>query len=349
MEQRFDYIIIGQGMAGTLLTYLLQKRSAKVLVIDKHNPASSSNISAGIIHPITGRRKVKTWMADILIPYAEEFYAILETEFEEQLYHKQNILELIDTTKDYNDWLMRSADPEMKQYFSGEETEGLYNNVITSLKKISLTHCGWLDVKKLITHFRKQLVVNNVLLDETFHFHDLNTNENGITYKNVKAWKIIFCDGWLATQNPYWSWLPFLAAKGEIITIHAPRLKAEHILIKNIFILPLGNDLYKAGSNYEWKELNDMPTQKIKDELITKLKQLIAVPFEVVKHEAAVRPAVQDRRPLVGLHPKHKNIGIFNGLGTKGVLLAPYFANNFVEYLNGEKELNEEVDVKRFK
>src|SRR6185369_14060401 len=104
MEKSFDYIIVGHGIAGTLLTYFLQKRGANVLVIDKFNPSSSSNISAGISHPITGRRKVKTWMADTLIPFAEEFYAMLESEYGEQFYHHQNILELVDTTKDYNDW-----------------------------------------------------------------------------------------------------------------------------------------------------------------------------------------------------------------------------------------------------
>ena len=349
MEDLYDYIIVGQGIAGTLLTYLLQKRGAHVLVIDKYNGTSSTNISGGILHPITGRRKVKTWMADILVPFDEEFFTNLQKEFGEQLYHKLNILELVDSTKDYNDWIMRSSDNEVKHYFSNEETEGLYDDVIAPSKKISLKHCGWLDLKKISSIFRKQLVDSKMLIDETFSFEDLKINEDEVTYKDIKAKRIIFCDGWLATQNPYWSWLPFLPAKGEILTIHCPDLKITHILLKNLFILPLGNDLYKIGSNYEWKELNEIPTQKTKEDLLNKLKQVLTVPFEVVDHKAAVRPAIQDRRPIIGFHPKHKCIGIFNGLGTKGVLLAPYFANHFVQYLYGEQDLNSEVDVKRFK
>ena len=72
------------------------------------------------------------------------------------------------------------------------------------------------------------------------------------------------------------------------------------------------------------------------------------VPFEVVDHKAAVRPTVKERRPFIGIHPNHKQIGIFNGLGAKGVLLAPFFASHFSEYLLGKTELMKEIDVKRF-
>ena len=86
-----------------------------------------------------------------------------------------------------------------------------------------------------------------------------------------------------------------------------------------------------------------------KDELISLLQKIISVPFEVVQHNASIRPTVQGRRPFIGLHPLQNNVGIFNGLGTKGVMLAPFFANQFAEHLvNGEK-LNEEVDVLRYK
>ena len=344
----FDYIIVGQGIAGTLLTYFLEEHGAKVLVIDNYNPTSSSNISSGIIHPITGRRKVKTWMADELIPFAEATYARIESKFGTSFYHKQNILELVDTTKDYNDWLMRSSDEGMKDYFSHEITEELYKNTIIASKKISLKNTGWLDLNKLAAMYREYLTKKNALLDESFIHENLKASGESIQYKDHKASKIIFCDGWLATQNLYWSWLPFLPAKGEILTIHAPDLKLTHILLKTAFVLPLGNNIYKVGSNYEWKELNDIPTQRIKEELINKLKNMITVPFEIIDHKAAVRPAIQDRRPVLGFHPEHKNIGIFNGLGTKGVLLAPWFADQLVKYMYNEAALNKEVDVKRF-
>ena len=107
----------------------------------------------------------------------------------------------------------------------------------------------------------------------------------------------------------------------------------------------MGKKLFRVGSTYAWKFENNLPTQEAKEYLIAELKQMIKIPFEVVAHEAAIRPTVQGRRPFLGVHGKHKQVGIFNGLGTKGVLLAPYFANHLSGFFAGENELMEEVNV----
>ncbi len=349
MNSPYDFLIIGQGLAGSLLYRELAKKGKRVYFIDKFNPSSSSNVAAGIIHPITGRRIVKTWMADTLIPFAESTYKEIETQFNEQLFFRKNILELIHTAKEQNDWSMKSSSEEMKNYFSDEKTENLYSDVLADEpKKISIAQAGWLNVSRMVQLFRKQLEENNALLDEDFSHDQLSLNTDGIIYKNIHAEKIIFCEGYHASQNPFWKHLPFLPSKGELLTIYSEKLNLDHIITKTIFLLPLGNHLYKVGSTYSWDELNEVPTEKAKQELTDQLNKIIKVPFEVVDHKAAVRPTVKDRRPFIGLHPNHPQVGIFNGLGTKGVLLAPYFANHFAEYLVSSAKLLEEVDVKRF-
>jgi len=169
-------------------------------------------------------------------------------------------------------------------------------------------------------------------------------NETGVTYKDFSASKIIFCDGVEAQNNPYWETLPFLPSKGEILTIKAD-MNLSHILNRKIFILPVGENLFKVGSTYSWKFENASPTEAAKAELITQLKSIIKIPFEVIDHTAAIRPTVKDRRPMIGLHKHYAQVGIFNGLGTKGCLLAPFFADHFAGYLSGKNELMEEVDV----
>jgi glycine/D-amino acid oxidase-like deaminating enzyme len=306
-------------------------------------------VAAGIIHPITGRRIVKTWMVDTLFPAAESTYREIEKHFHEQLFFRKNILELIHSAKEQNDWSIKCSSPEMKNYFSDEKTQNLYSDVLTDdPKKISIAQAGWLNVARMIQLFRKQLKENNMLLDEDFIHDQLSLHADGVTYKNIHADKIIFCEGYHASQNPFWKHLPFLPAKGEVLTIHSDQLNLDHIVTKTIFILPLGNHLFKVGSTYSWGELNEEPTEKAKNELVSQLKKIINVPFEVVDHKAAVRPTVKDRRPFIGLHPNHPQVGIFNGLGTKGVLLAPYFANHFAEHLVNSGKLMEEADVKRF-
>ncbi|NJK93646.1 MAG: FAD-dependent oxidoreductase [Bacteroidales bacterium] len=121
--------------------------------------------------------------------------------------------------------------------------------------------------------------------------------------------------------------MPFVPAKGEILTIHSKELKSDKILMKEIFVLPLGNHNFKVGSTYDWDKLDENPSEEGRKELVSKLDNLLDCSYTITGHCAGIRPAVKDRKPVMGLHPNYKIIGIFNGLGTKGATLAPYFAH----------------------
>jgi glycine oxidase len=345
---KVDYVIVGQGIAGSMLAWFLLKEKKSVLIIDKYNLSSSSNVAAGIIHPITGRRIVKTWMADELIPFAQESYSELENFFSEQFFYQVPVLELLSSTKEVNDWQSREESKEMKGYISSENKDDLYKTVLKPfVKKIQINHSGWLDMQKLVQSFRDYFFSENkILLNEYFEHDNLKLTGEKVYYKNMQADKIIFCEGHAAMHNPLWKHLPFLPAKGEVLTIKAEGLNLQHILVKSIFILPLGNDLYKVGSTYEWNELNETPTEQAKDKILSQLRDIINVPFEVVEHKAGIRPSVKDRRPFIGFHKEYNQAAIFNGLGTKGALLAPFFANHLTQHLLHGKELLSEVDIR---
>ena len=68
----------------------------------------------------------------------------------------------------------------------------------------------------------------------------------------------------------------------------------------------------------------------------------------MVQHEAGVRPSSNDRRPILGAHPQQKNIYIFNGLGAKGVMLAPYFAQQLGANITAGKAIDKEASVERY-
>jgi glycine oxidase len=349
LNLKYDYLIVGQGLAGSMLYWFLKRQKKKVCVIDAFNPTSSSNIAAGIIHPVTGRRIVKTWMADILIPFAANTYSEIENHFGEKLFSHVNILELIHSAKEQNDWSNKMASEEMKDYIIDSDSTDIYNEVLVGCpKKIIVAKSGWLNISKMTGLFRMEMASLDHLIEGDFDFNALQLHDDKISYKDIEAAKIIFCEGANATQNPFWKHLPFLPSKGELLTIRSRKLKIDHIITKTIFILPLGENLYKVGSTYSWDELNEIPTEKAKENLLSKLKTIISVPFEVVDHKAAIRPTVKERRPFIGMHPERRQVGIFNGLGTKGVLLAPFFANHFSEHLTGKTELIQEIDVSRF-
>ena len=61
-----------------------------------------------------------------------------------------------------------------------------------------------------------------------------------------------------------------------------------------------------------------------------------------------MRPTVIDRRPLIGEHAEHKNLYVLNGLGTRGVMIAPYVADQLFNYIENKQELAKEISIERF-
>ena len=112
--------------------------------------------------------------------------------------------------------------------------------------------------------------------------------------------------------------------------------------------MPWKDDLFWVGSSYEWKFEHPNPTEIFKQKTETLLKQWLKISFKTIEHLAGVRPANIERRPFVGFHPTHSQIGILNGMGTKGCSLAPYFANEFANHLANNSPINSSVDIKRF-
>ena len=208
---------------------------------------------------------------------------------------------------------------------------------------------GNIDVTKFLQSVKAELLNKEMFLEELFNYHELKIFPEGIEYKNFKSASIIFCEGFNCTKNPFFNHISFKPAKGEVLTIKCEGLKTQQIINKGVFILPVGNDLYKVGATYEWDELGPSITEKAKQELTEKLDKVLKLPYSIINHEAGIRPSVIDRRPVIGTHPEHPALKVFNGMGTKGVMLAPYFAKHFIDFLEGKSHLNPEINVERFK
>jgi glycine/D-amino acid oxidase-like deaminating enzyme len=187
------------------------------------------------------------------------------------------------------------------------------------------------------------------LLEEKIDLTRLKLKDGSVEYKKLKSRRIIFCEGHRMVQNPLWKDLPLLPAKGEILTIECKGLPEEFILMSGIFIIPLEKSLFRVGSTYEWNFTDELPTQEGKEKLQKELDKFLKIPYAIIDHRSGVRPTVKDRRPLIGRHKDHENVFIFNGMGTKGVVLVPYFADHFIKFLYGKEKLMPEVDVQRFK
>ena len=343
----FEYLIVGQGIAGSSLFLTLQKEKKSVFVIDTPAYNKSSRIAAGIINPVALKRLSPSWKAEELIDFAAKFYVEAETQFGKKFFFPRSFLKLFAGKEESEFWQTRA--PFTRPYMS----EAIFHESLNGVKKDifgfgKIEQVANLDMTGFLTAVREHLKKNNTLLEEDFDNQELLIENDGLRYKNIKAKKLIFCEGYKATANPLFIWLPFNLTKGEILTIKAD-IETNDIYNKGVFLLPLGNNIFKAGTTYNRDEPDDITSEMGKNEILTKLQLFVDAPVEVLKHEAGIRPTVVDRRPLLGTHPQHPAIAIFNGMGSKGVMLAPFFAKQLIDHLENGVAIDPEADIKRFK
>ncbi|MBL0310071.1 MAG: FAD-binding oxidoreductase [Bacteroidetes bacterium] len=345
-----DYLIVGQGIAGSLLSWFLLRQNQKVVVIDKGDISTSSKIASGISNPITGRRFVKTWMVDDLFSFAQLTYQEFERLFGQSFYSSTPVIKLFDSIKSQNDWSLRCASYEYLAYLKSEEIIYLdRDKVKNDFGGFEIRGATRLKTAKFLKAYRDYLLSNNNLVEEKFTVDEMRIENDDIFWKDLSAKKIIFCEGAFAVENPYFKYFPFQLAKGERLKIKMKDFYADRILIGEVLVMPEGEaDEYYIGATHDWYFDDDQPSEKGKNELLANLRSFLKAPFEVVGHESAIRPTVKDRRPFIGFHPEFPQVGIFNGMGTKGLSLAPYFANHFAEHILNNKTLMPEVDIKRF-
>lgn len=345
----YDYLIIGQGLAGTILAHTFLKHDKNIMVVNQTNENSSSKIAAGVYNPVTGMRMVKTWLADDLFDLVPTFYAEIEERLNEFFLVPRLIYKPFINIEQQNDLIAKSADKEFKKYLSIAENslDTFYKPFVKNkLGACLLKQAGNLKISPMLDSFQKYLKKENRYIEDVINFDELILQDDFVEWKNIKAKKIIFCEGHQATENPYFDWLSFSLTKGEVLIVKIPDLPEEHMFNKGFFILPRGNHEFYVGSSYG-REINLIPSENARRMLTEKLDNLLNVSYEVIEHSVGIRPTVKDRRPFLGLHPEFKQIGIFNGLGTKGVTLGPYFATHFYEHLECGKDLAKEVNILR--
>ncbi|MGB1207497.1 MAG: NAD(P)/FAD-dependent oxidoreductase [Chitinophagales bacterium] len=345
-----DYLIVGQGLAGTWLSHYLLEAKKNILVIDNFQENSASNIASGVVNPITGRKLVKSWQVDDLFPFAKKAYQALEKRLNQQFWHDKKIVWHIQDNALLNDFMGRSATLGYEKYIGtiGRKTD--LKGFQPSLAYAEIEQAAQVNTKKMIAYYRRFLQENNLLIAEEMNYDELDLEENGAVWRNIKAKKIIFCEGYKMLKNPFFNYLPLTPVKGETLVIEAKNLKLHEKMSKGKrFIVPWQKEnQYWVGSSYIRKYENELPTENERNILIEDLENMINVPYKMLSHQAGIRPTNLHRKPFLGLHPKYKQIGIFNGLGTKGVSLSPFYAQHLVGFLEKQKTLQNEVNIDKY-
>jgi glycine oxidase len=342
-----DYIIVGSGIAGISFSEIALQNAKKIFVFD-NNSQNSSRVAAGIYNPVILKRFSEVWNAKQQLEYLNIFYSQLESKLDINLDFKIPVLRKLFSVEEQNNWFVAADKLQLSPFLSHQIHHKKYKGISSNFGFGEVLHTGYIDTGLLLESYHNYLRKKELLSNDAFNHSKVKFHSNYISYDNIKAREIIFAEGFGLHANPFFNYLPLDGTKGELLVIKTPNLKLDCILNSSIYILPIKDGLYKVGATYNWIDKTNKTTQEGKEELLSKIRELIDCDFEIVDHLAGVRPTVKDRKPLVGTHPTHKNIHILNGLGTRGIMLGPSLAYDLYQHIENKIPLNPYIDIKRF-
>lgn len=328
-----EFLLVGQGLSGTWLSYFLEKEGRSFILIDEASPNTPSRQAGGLINPITGRNKVKTWLADELLHFTWEHYQEMgqllgitgilrrdQIQFFAQEEARAQFRKRIPYAQEHLEFPTHPSN--WTSYFNHARDYGIIKPVYVA------------QLEKLIPAWRKRMMLQGKMIEEVFDPAALNLTTKKASYKNIQFERIIYCDGKTSLTHPRFSKLPFALSKGEALVLRIPDLPPTQVFKHKLTLIPMAEPgTWWAGASYQWSFENGEPTQEFLEATMDTLNQWLRIPFELVEHRSAIRAGTKERKPLVGLDPLDPRAGLLNGMGSKGCSLAPYFAKQLVNHI----------------
>jgi len=345
-----DYLIVGQGLAGSILAWELMRHEQRVLVLDNNRENSASRVAAGLINPVTGQRLVKSTNVDSCLPAALDCYRNLEQYFAQQFFYPLPMLRLFQSSADQDRYRQRTNDVTYKKYLANEFLPGKSDEPIADHKGgFEQRETGYLDIAPLMKAIRQWLEQRQSYLQTNFDYTELQLRDGGVRWRELLVKKVVFCEGAGALDNPWFCWLPFQLCKGDVISLHSKSALPKKIINDGYWLLPVDGKTAKVGATYEWQWRTEQPSETSKLALWDAFQRMTdGVKASILKHQSGIRPTTRDKHPFIGDHPHHKQLAIFNGFGSKGALLIPQYARQFVTTLLCGKPLPSHATIERF-
>ncbi|MEM9000139.1 MAG: FAD-dependent oxidoreductase [Bacteroidota bacterium] len=342
-----DCLVVGSGLAGIAFCEVLQQQQQTFTIIANKSQRASL-VAGGLYNPVILKRFTLAWKADEQLEQAIPFYKGLEKRLGVQIDHKIPVLRRFASIEEQNQWFEAIDRPGLQPFLSQTMLQNTNPNIDAPYGLGLVRHTGRIDIQTLLRHYTKYLSSLGRFTVDDFDFKRLQIFKDHVRYKAVEARKVVFAMGYGLKSDPFFNYLPLTGTKGELLTINAPGLHEKSVVKSSVFIIPLGNDKYRVGATYKWKDKLNHPTDIAKKELLEKLKTFLKCDFEINDHVAGIRPTVTDRRPLVGQHPKFENLYVLNGFGSRGVLIAPYASRQLFDFIANGTGIDPEMDIGRF-
>lgn len=344
--KEFDFLIIGQGIAGTVMAYRLMKAGKSVLILDEAETYQSSAVAAGMYNAISGKRMTLSWKWEETFSEAKALYAEMGTLLNKNYLFEKETYQSFGNIKEQNDFSLKAEDALFQKHLRTAEQN--FPAIRNEFGSFIIQSTGWLQTNEFLKDFRDHAIQHEQLKTEQVDWTSIRHQETGIELNGYFAKQVISCEGWKLTQNPLFNFVPLIPTKGDVFLLKCDELPDTFIWKKGVYLVPLGNGIFKAGSTYRWNVEELGPDKDGYAELYSKVEAQLQVPFEVLEHLSGFRPASKNRLPLVGPHPVFNRLFALNGLGTRGILLAPYVSKQLEDHILQGAPIEPSIQINRY-
>jgi glycine oxidase len=349
MSSTKKVLIIGQGLAGTLLALELRKSGKSFLVVEGRLPYSASAVAAGILNPVTGKRLAKSWEADRFLKSASKTYREWESLLGKTFFKETRVLRLFKDEEEQKVWKKKKSLLEYKGFLGKRYNHGKFKDSLKDKHgSFEILQAAILDVQTFLQASKDLFAAEGCLCEKNIHHDDISIAEDMAKYSGNSYHKVIFCEGFRVVANPWFQSIPMESSQGEIQTVMTHVPLPDGILNCGKWLRPLGNGLFQAGSTHKWENLYPDPKNESDNEIQDGIKNILNKVPVLLHRRTGIRPASKDRKPVLGFHPQNPCIGILNGLGAKGSMMGPWMAKHLSDAIQGITPIDSELDVRRY-
>jgi glycine/D-amino acid oxidase-like deaminating enzyme len=341
-------LVVGQGIAGSVLALAFTEYEIPFLAVEQHGISRSSSVAAGLFNPVVFKRLTEGWRAFEAVEKAKAFYQNAEQITQASFLNVDGILRVHSSDDERRMWSAKRENHTWSKILGESSRDnGIMSGLHAPFGTAHIHEAGFMHPQKFLDTVKSFLSLKQQLYSRTFEHNDLRFSQEAIAWNGMQFNAVVFCEGVAIQHNPYFAAEILKPAKGEVLIIEAPDLP-QRVFNGKVYGVPIGNARFRIGATYEWDAPNAEPTQTKYDELYDQLCNLIKVPFRVIGHEAGIRPSSPNRRPFFINSAREERVFAFNGLGTKGVLLAPMLALEIASYFRDGSMPNPEFTLQTF-
>jgi len=345
---KINFLILGQGLSGSLLALELMRRQRRVVVVD-NGRENASQVSAGLINPVTGMRLVKSADVDSLLPEARRCYRLLSDDFRQAFFQEKPMLRIFRNPAERDQALLRLNDPGYRDYLGELHPPGRLDiGFKAPFGFLEQRQTGHLLTESLLECLKNFFIERSCYRLAEMDYRDIELSPV-LKWQDLYPEQIVFCEGYRTAANPWFSWLPFQPAKGEILTLEHQIALPDRIVNFGHWLIPQGSGRIRVGATFDRNRPDTAPTESGKNELLSALGRMAPdLTVGVVDHRANVRPGTQDKQPFLGVHPKLRRLAVFNGFGARGSLSIPAYSRQLADFLLKDIPVPQRCDIRRY-